>query len=75
MIGTLASNFLENPEERMSNLENLVKLVDAPQPESIQVVHFSPPNYDLQRNDVTLTTRNAGGLGVQTIMDRVILKT
>lgn len=37
LIGTLASTFLESPEQKMSNLDNLVKLVDAPQPDSIQM--------------------------------------
>jgi len=37
LIGSLASAFLEDPRERISNLENLVKLVDADQPESIRI--------------------------------------
>jgi len=35
-IGSLASSFLEAPEERMMNLERLVKLVAAPQPEPVE---------------------------------------
>lgn len=35
-IGSLATNFLEVPEERIINLEKLLKLVDGDEPESIQ---------------------------------------
>ena len=38
LIGSLASAFLEEPEERILNLEKLVKLVDTPQAESVQVI-------------------------------------
>lgn len=36
LIGSLASAFLEDPHERISNLETLVKLVDGEQPESVK---------------------------------------
>ena len=36
-IGSLASNFLEAPQERMINLEKLVKLVDSDQPVVIEM--------------------------------------
>ena len=36
-IGSLASNFLEAPQERMINLEKLVKLVDSDQPVVIEL--------------------------------------
>ena len=36
-IGSLASNFLEAPQERMVNLEKLVKLVDSDQPVVIEL--------------------------------------
>jgi len=35
-IGSLATNFLEVPEERIINLEKLLKFVDAEEPESVQ---------------------------------------
>ena len=36
-IGSLAASFLECPEERLVNLEKLVKMVDGHQPESVEV--------------------------------------
>jgi len=36
-IGSLASNFIEAPEERIMNLEKLVKMVDAEEPKPIEL--------------------------------------
>lgn len=36
-IGSLASNFIEAPEERIMNLEKLVKMVDADEPKPIEL--------------------------------------